>query len=73
VEEKRAREREQLAAWYQPVPEPAHEPARPVASVPTPTPPTAASVVPVACLKAPLPMRGAHYLVWQKAVLHVSK
>lgn len=48
VEEKRAREREQLAAWYQPVPEPVHEPARPVASVPTPTPPAAASVAPVA-------------------------
>ena len=27
VEERRAREREQLAAWYQPVPEPAKEPA----------------------------------------------
>ena len=26
VEEKRAREREQLAAWYQPIPEPVKEP-----------------------------------------------
>jgi DNA segregation ATPase FtsK/SpoIIIE-like protein len=26
VEERRAREREQLAAWYQPVPEPVQEP-----------------------------------------------
>ncbi|HFZ8995228.1 TPA: DNA translocase FtsK [Citrobacter freundii] len=36
VEEKRAREREQLAAWYQPVPEPVQEPApvRPAAPVP---------------------------------------
>jgi S-DNA-T family DNA segregation ATPase FtsK/SpoIIIE len=44
VEEKRAREREQLAAWYQPVPEPMQEPARPV----TPTPPAISAVAPVA-------------------------
>ncbi|MHA0871756.1 DNA translocase FtsK [Enterobacter pasteurii] len=36
VEERRAREREQLAAWYQPVPEPVQEPAAkaPSAAVP---------------------------------------
>ncbi|BBV77359.1 DNA translocase FtsK [Raoultella planticola] len=39
VEEKRAREREQLAAWYQPIP----EPASPVATRPV-TPPPAPSV-----------------------------
>ncbi|MGS3446461.1 DNA translocase FtsK [Klebsiella electrica] len=39
VEEKRAREREQLAAWYQPIP----EPASPVAARPV-TPPPAPSV-----------------------------
>ncbi|HCH0656717.1 TPA: DNA translocase FtsK 4TM domain-containing protein [Enterobacter asburiae] len=48
VEERRAREREQLAAWYQPVPEPVHEPVTkaPAVSVPPidPTP----SVAPVA-------------------------
>ncbi len=44
VEEKRAREREQLAAWYQPIPEPAQEPVRSV----MPTPPVAATVTPVA-------------------------
>ncbi|MGO3909240.1 DNA translocase FtsK [Huaxiibacter chinensis] len=44
VEERRAREREQLAAWYQPVPEPARDP------VPAPTmpSPSAASVDPSA-------------------------
>jgi S-DNA-T family DNA segregation ATPase FtsK/SpoIIIE len=31
VEAQRAREREQLAAWYQPIPEPVQEPTRPVA------------------------------------------
>ena len=35
VEEKRAREREQLAAWYQPI----HEPASPVATRPVTPPP----------------------------------
>ena len=48
VEERRAREREQLAAWYQPVPEPVQEPVTkaPSASVP-PVDPTPA-VAPVA-------------------------
>ncbi|MGQ4695522.1 DNA translocase FtsK 4TM domain-containing protein [Enterobacter asburiae] len=48
VEERRAREREQLAAWYQPVPEPVHEPVTkaPAVSVP-PIDPTPA-VAPVA-------------------------
>ena len=47
VEERRAREREQLAAWYQPVPEPVQEPVTkaPSASVP-PVDPTPA-VAPV--------------------------
>lgn len=36
VEEKRAREREQLAAWYQPLPEPVHEPV----VAPSVTPPS---------------------------------
>lgn len=44
VEEKRAREREQLAAWYQPIPEPAQEPTRSVA----PAAPVVATVAPVA-------------------------
>ncbi|WP_284966726.1 DNA translocase FtsK [Enterobacter cloacae] len=48
VEERRAREREQLAAWYQPVPEPVQEPVvnTPSVSAPpvTPTP----AVAPVA-------------------------
>ncbi|WP_437888165.1 DNA translocase FtsK 4TM domain-containing protein [Phytobacter sp. V91] len=44
VEEKRAREREQLAAWYQPVPDPVQEPVHPVA----PAPSVSAHVVPVA-------------------------
>ncbi|WP_343645017.1 DNA translocase FtsK [Enterobacter sp.] len=44
VEERRAREREQLAAWYQPVPEPA--PSTPSVSVPPVDPtPAAAPVV----------------------------
>ena len=52
VEEKRAREREQLAAWYQPVPEPVSEPvvtpsASP-ASFGTPDLDPTASVAPVA-------------------------
>jgi len=41
VEEKRAREREQLAAWYQPVPEAAQEPA-PIKAAETPTIPVPA-------------------------------
>ncbi|WP_447853373.1 DNA translocase FtsK 4TM domain-containing protein [Enterobacter mori] len=36
VEERRAREREQLAAWYQPVPEPAQEPVTKAPSVSVP-------------------------------------
>ncbi|MBZ7832712.1 DNA translocase FtsK [Raoultella planticola] len=44
VEEKRAREREQLAAWYQPIPEPASPVAtRPV--TPPPAPPVEAAAV----------------------------
>ncbi|EGT4254172.1 DNA translocase FtsK [Citrobacter amalonaticus] len=42
VEEKRAREREQLAAWYQPIPEPVNAP-EPV----VPAPSTAPSIPPV--------------------------
>ncbi|WP_216081631.1 DNA translocase FtsK [Citrobacter sp. MGH 55] len=42
VEEKRAREREQLAAWYQPIPEPVNTP-EPV----VPAPSTAPSIPPV--------------------------
>ncbi|EMP6171830.1 TPA: DNA translocase FtsK [Citrobacter amalonaticus] len=42
VEEKRAREREQLAAWYQPIPEPVNTP-EPV----VPSPSTAPSIPPV--------------------------
>ncbi|MHA6670627.1 DNA translocase FtsK 4TM domain-containing protein [Enterobacter mori] len=36
VEERRAREREQLAAWYQPVPEPVQEPVTKASSVSVP-------------------------------------
>ena len=36
VEERRAREREQLAAWYQPVPEPVQEPVAKASSVSVP-------------------------------------
>ena len=53
VEEKRAREREQLAAWYQPIPEPVQEPERvkPVApSMPT------ASIPPVESVAAAAPL-----------------
>ncbi len=41
VEEKRAREREQLAAWYQPIPEPVKEnvPVKPTVSVAPSIPP----------------------------------
>ncbi|MBD6304944.1 DNA translocase FtsK [Salmonella enterica subsp. enterica serovar Enteritidis] len=44
VEEKRAREREQLAAWYQPIPEPVKEnvPVKPTVSVAPPIPPVEA-------------------------------
>ncbi|EHZ3899081.1 DNA translocase FtsK [Salmonella enterica] len=44
VEEKRAREREQLAAWYQPIPEPAKEnvPVKPTVSVAPSIPPVEA-------------------------------
>ncbi|MEL0554877.1 DNA translocase FtsK [Raoultella lignicola] len=46
VEEKRAREREQLAAWYQPIPEPASPVAtRPITSAPAPAPAAEAAAV----------------------------
>ena len=46
VEEKRAREREQLAAWYQPIPEPASPVAtRPITSASAPTPAAEAAAV----------------------------
>ncbi|XXD10478.1 DNA translocase FtsK [Klebsiella sp. R445] len=49
VEEKRAREREQLAAWYQPIP----EPASPVATRPiTPAPAPATEAAAVSALAA---------------------
>ncbi|HCO7102229.1 TPA: DNA translocase FtsK [Escherichia coli] len=54
VEEKRAREREQLAAWYQPIPEPVKEPEQIKSSLKAPSvaavPPveTAAAVSPLA-------------------------
>ncbi|EFP4107427.1 DNA translocase FtsK [Shigella boydii] len=54
VEEKRAREREQLAAWYQPIPEPVKEPEPVKSSLKAPSvaavPPveTAAAVFPLA-------------------------
>lgn len=52
VEEKRAREREQLAAWYQPTPEPATVmPTMPAPSIPAPSAPAVdplAAVAPVA-------------------------
>ncbi|WP_049009415.1 DNA translocase FtsK, partial [Citrobacter koseri] len=51
VEEKRAREREQLAAWYQPIPEPAKAP-EPV----KPSAPTAASVPPVESVATVAPL-----------------
>ncbi|MES0267606.1 DNA translocase FtsK [Citrobacter sedlakii] len=49
VEEKRAREREQLAAWYQPIPEPVKEPqpVKPAVSAAVP-PVESAAVAPVA-------------------------
>lgn len=51
VEEKRAREREQLAAWYQPIPEPAQEPDRVKPSMPA-----AASIPPVESVAAVAPL-----------------
>ncbi|WP_407201730.1 DNA translocase FtsK [Citrobacter werkmanii] len=54
VEEKRAREREQLAAWYQPIPEPVQEPERVKPSMPSM--PTAASIPPVESVAAVAPM-----------------
>ncbi|EFE08593.1 FtsK/SpoIIIE family protein [Citrobacter youngae ATCC 29220] len=54
VEEKRAREREQLAAWYQPIPEPAEEPERVKPSMPSM--PTAASIPPVESVAAAAPL-----------------
>lgn len=51
VEEKRAREREQLAAWYQPIPEPVQEPERVKPSMPT-----AASITPVESVAAVAPL-----------------
>ncbi|TCC04611.1 DNA translocase FtsK [Kosakonia quasisacchari] len=50
VEEKRAREREQLAAWYQPIPEPENiEPvSKPVVPAMPSIPPVEATVAPVA-------------------------
>ncbi|VUT01978.1 DNA translocase FtsK [Klebsiella spallanzanii] len=44
VEEKRAREREQLAAWYQPIPEPASPVATKPIAPPPPSPVDAAAV-----------------------------
>ncbi|EOU8851304.1 DNA translocase FtsK [Escherichia coli] len=52
VEEKRAREREQLAAWYQPIPEPVKEPEPIKSSLKAPSvaavPPVEAAVSPLA-------------------------
>ncbi|QLY68906.1 DNA translocase FtsK [Citrobacter freundii] len=57
VEEKRAREREQLAAWYQPIPEPLQEPERIKPSMPSmPSMPTAASIPPVESVAAVAPL-----------------
>lgn len=59
VEEKRAREREQLAAWYQPIPEPVKEPepVRPVQSAKSvQSSPTAAAVPPVEAVAAVSPL-----------------
>jgi S-DNA-T family DNA segregation ATPase FtsK/SpoIIIE len=54
VEEKRAREREQLAAWYQPIPEPAQEPERVKPSMPSM--PSTASIPPVESVAAVAPL-----------------
>ena len=48
VEERRAREREQLAAWYQPVPEPVQEPVTKAPSVSVPPVDPTPAVAPVA-------------------------
>lgn len=48
VEERRAREREQLAAWYQPVPEPVQEPVTKAPAVSAPQVDPTPSVTPVA-------------------------
>ncbi len=59
VEEKRAREREQLAAWYQPIPEPVKEPepVRPFQSAKSvQSSPTAAAVPPVEAVAAVSPL-----------------
>ncbi|EPM4166083.1 DNA translocase FtsK 4TM domain-containing protein [Enterobacter chengduensis] len=48
VEERRAREREQLAAWYQPVPEPVQEPVTRTSSVSVPPNDPTPAVAPVA-------------------------
>jgi S-DNA-T family DNA segregation ATPase FtsK/SpoIIIE len=48
VEERRAREREQLAAWYQPVPEPMQEPVTKAPSVSVPPVDPTPAVAPVA-------------------------
>ncbi|WP_088244141.1 DNA translocase FtsK 4TM domain-containing protein [Enterobacter sichuanensis] len=48
VEERRAREREQLAAWYQPVPEPVPEPVTKATAVSAPQVDPIPSVAPVA-------------------------
>ncbi|WP_097398329.1 DNA translocase FtsK [Escherichia coli] len=55
VEEKRAREREQLAAWYQPIPEPVKEP-EPIKS--TLKAPSVAAVPPVEAAAAVSPLAG---------------
>ncbi|MDY0417225.1 DNA translocase FtsK 4TM domain-containing protein [Enterobacter sp. 170198] len=48
VEERRAREREQLAAWYQPVPEPVQEPVTKAPSVSVPPVDPTPAIAPVA-------------------------
>jgi len=48
VEERRAREREQLAAWYQPVPEPVQEPVAPAPAAVIPSVDPTPAVAPVA-------------------------
>ena len=53
VEEKRAREREQLAAWYQPIPEPVKEPEPIKSSLKAPS---AAAVPPVEAAAAVSPL-----------------
>ncbi|EJT6805751.1 DNA translocase FtsK [Escherichia coli] len=53
VEEKRAREREQLAAWYQPIPEPVKEPEPIKSSLKTPS---VAAVPPVEAAAAVSPL-----------------